>query len=42
MTEVLEFPTREAQAFAFLERELTALLTARGPMMRSLPTVWEH
>ena len=30
MTEVLEFPTREAQAFAYLERELTALLTARG------------
>ena len=30
MTDVLEFPSQEARAFAFLERELTALLTAKG------------
>lgn len=30
MVDVLEFPTQEARAFAFLERELRALLTARG------------
>ncbi|EED35112.1 hypothetical protein NOR51B_1055 [Luminiphilus syltensis NOR5-1B] len=30
MAEVLEFPTRETQAFAFLERELRRLLQAKG------------
>lgn len=30
MAEVLEFPSREARAYAFLEQELTALLQARG------------
>lgn len=30
MTEVLEFPTREVQAFTFLERELRGMLAARG------------
>ena len=30
MSDVLEFPSQEARAFAFLERELGGLLTARG------------
>lgn len=30
MADVLEFPAREAQAFAFLERELRALLESKG------------
>ncbi|MEE4203066.1 MAG: hypothetical protein V2I45_05505 [Halieaceae bacterium] len=30
MAEVLEFPSRESRAYAFLERELSALLTAKG------------
>lgn len=30
MAEVLEFPSQEARAFAFLERELRAMLVAKG------------
>ena len=30
MSDVLEFPSQEARAFAFLERELGGLLTASG------------
>ena len=30
MADVLDFPSREAQAFAFLERQLAALLGSRG------------
>jgi hypothetical protein len=30
VAEVLEFPSRESQAYAFLERELTALLLTKG------------
>ena len=30
MADVLEFPSQEARAFAFLERELRGMLTARG------------
>ncbi|MCB1847012.1 MAG: hypothetical protein KDI04_06390 [Halieaceae bacterium] len=30
MADILEFPSRQAQGLAFLERELRALLTARG------------
>jgi hypothetical protein len=30
MGEILEFPSRQAQGLAFLDRELRALLTARG------------
>ena len=30
MAEILEFPSRQAQGLAFLERELRALLAARG------------
>jgi hypothetical protein len=30
MAEVLEFPSRESQAYAYLERELGALLLAKG------------
>ncbi len=30
MSEVLEFPTQEARAFAFLERELRQMLVSKG------------
>ena len=30
MAEILEFPTREKQAFAFLEEQLRQMLSARG------------
>jgi hypothetical protein len=30
VADILEFPSRQAQGLAFLERELRALLTARG------------
>ena len=34
MAEILEFPSRQAQGLAFLDRELRALLAARGADQR--------
>ena len=30
MAQVLEFPSRESRAYAFLEQQLSALLAAKG------------